>query len=261
MIRSVVLLYLVSWLAACGGSASEAPSAAEPDDNRLELGERPSDRRGGIHPGDDDEDADPSMAVEGLRGRMDTYDIQRGIEPHAGDIDACFQKNTRRKRYLGGKIVLEFFVSAQGELERVQIKESDLGAWKIERCLLEVARSMQFARPKGGKADFTVPLEWSATRPTTWWTEEQSELALEERPAELAACAETAGGDARNVWVTAYVGARGEVQSVGFASPTEQPPPEIFDAWAECAAGVVMAWTLPDPRGTITKLGFRYNPE
>lgn len=258
MVRvAVPLLFLI---AACGGGSTGQPAVEDPDE-RLELGDRPSDRRGGAHPEDDDEDLDENLAVEGLRGRMDTYDIQRAIEPHAGDIDACFQQNTRRKGYLGGKVVLEFFITAAGELERVHIKESDLGAWAIERCLLEVAGQMQFSRPKGGKADFTVPLEWGATRPVTWWTEEQAELALEDLPAELEACAEAAGGDVRNVWVTVYVGARGEVQSVGFASPARQRDPAIWQAWAECATTTIGAWTLPDPRGTITKLGFRHNPE
>lgn len=263
MIRLVLLLFMVPWAASCGGGggASAEPGAEEPD-RRTEIGDRTGDRRGGAYPGDDEDDGgDENLAVEGLRGRMDTYEIQRGIEPHAAAIDGCFQSHIKRKGYIGGRIVLEFVVTPTGDLKHAQIKESDLGAWAIERCLLEVARQMEFGRPKGGEADFTVPLEWGATRPVQWWTEEQAELAIEERPDELGACAETAGAEVRNVWVTLYVGARGEVQSVGFASPARHPAPATYDAWADCAASVVMAWTLPDPRGTITKLGFRYKPQ
>ena len=58
--------------------------------------------------------------------------------------------------------------------------------------------------------------------------------------------------------MTLYLGNRGVVKSVGFASPHKRG---IEREWAACASEKILAWTLSDPRGKVAKLGFRYNPE
>ena len=118
---------------------------------------------------------------------------------------------------------------------------------------------MSFKKPKGGEADFTLPLDFDARRPAIWWSEDKAEMEVGDRASELRQCRVEAGTrDPRNVWVTLYLGNSGVVKSVGFASPHKRG---IASAWAECAAGKITAWTLNDPRGKVAKLGFRYNPE
>ena len=63
-------------------------------------------------------------------------------------------------------------------------------------------------------------------------------------------CSEAPPSD---VVVTLYVGTRGKVQSVGFASSAAP----LSDGWADCAAEMIQSWQLVDPRGQVAKLTYR----
>ena len=247
--------------AACGGSEkkSENPEAGldvEQDD------EAPSRRRSrvpGMDDDDDDEGSGDGVSIEGLKGHLDPYDIQIGMEGHSTALATCFQSHAKRKRFLGGQIELSFTVARDGTVKSVRATKSSVGSWLVEKCLLAEGMSMQFKKPKGGEADFSVPLDFEAGRSANWWTEEKAEQELGDKPKELEKCAGEAGSrEPRNVWATLYLGNRGVIESVGFASPHKDG---IDAAWADCAAARVTAWTLSDPLGKIAKLGFRYNPE
>lgn len=203
------------------------------------------------------EDEDDGLEVEGLLGRLDNYDIQQGLRPHARDLDRCFTATRGKRRYLGGQVELAFVVGADGSVDTVHVTRSNLGAWPAERCLLEVSRGMRFAEPRGGpRAEFSVPLEFSALGGVTEWDEGRGRAEVVDRASELEACAE-AGAAPGQAWITAYVGTRGQVQSVGFAS-TGGP---VDEAWATCAEETILGWTLSDPQGRTARVGFAYPVE
>jgi hypothetical protein len=246
--RHLLFLLLLMFAVACGGA--DKPEAEEPtkvsEDDKVEAVHDPS-----IHDDDPEEEDDGEFEVEGLAGHLDPYDIQRGIEPHQEDLSDCFFSRAKKNKYLGGKIEMAYKVARDGSVKTVQMKESSLGAWQVEKCLLTIARSMSFKKPRGkGDADFSVPLDFTSARSVLWMTEEAAESEVAEYQAELEEC-----GRARNVYVTLYVASRGKVKSVGFAS--QQGPLE--DEWADCAEEKVMAWQLTDPRGKVAKLSFLYN--
>jgi hypothetical protein len=125
--------------------------------------------------------------------------------------------------------------------------------------LLETARAMQFKKPKGrGDADFTIPLDFTSGRArVVWLDEEEAEVQIKPYVDELGGCADESGvSDPSNVRVTMYVGPRGKVKSVGYASRDEGA---LDEAWAACAEQHALAWQLVDPRGKIAKLAFVYN--
>lgn len=248
---------------ACGGSdkKAEEPSggpAGGGGDDQIAIGDRdPNTREPLALPGDDDGDDDENLEIEGLRGRLDTYDIERGVQPHTQALSACYHGKVGRQRYIGGDIEFKFLIARSGEVKQVQLHKSDLGAWQVEKCLLETARQMTFARPKGGEAEFTLPLEFSATRSTRWLEEDVGLQQVKPFLKELRECArETSTRNPRGVMVTVYVGPRGVVKSAGFANAGKR---EIAAEWADCAEAKIRAWTLADPLGRIAKLAFRYN--
>ncbi len=236
--------------AACGGA--DKPAARQADDG-IEPGELPMSRRAAVP--DMDEDSDDGVEVAGLRGRISAYDIQEGVRPHARALEACYNRNVGKKRFIGGNVELKYELARDGSVRWVQLVRSDLGAWPVEKCLLETARTMRFVEPQGGEADFTLPLEFSARRASQWYADRGLEE-VAELTGELAECAEMA--ESAPVEVTLYVGARGQVQSVGFASLGAEP---VADAWKDCAAERIGSWTLSDPLGAVTKTSFTYNPE
>jgi TonB family protein len=252
MHRLAILALFVG--AACGGS--ERPAVQDPDRGAEsegdDAGDMPEHRRSAVP---DVGDEDDGMEVRGLRGRLDQYDIQKGLKPHLGEIAQCHKSKTRRRRYVGGRLTLKYVVGKSGAVKQVQIIESDLGAWDVELCVLEIARAMRFARPKGeADADFTVPVDFPARGNVQWWEEERADEEVKEKLADLEECEDPPA----DVWVTLYVGTRGEVKSVGYASPDTTP---ISDEWAECATDMIRSWVLSDPRGRVAKTGFRYSPE
>ena len=247
--RALALALALAALVACGGSEK---SADEPDRDKITLGDRSGDRRSGM-PDDPDEDEPDDIEVEGTRGKLDSYDIEQGMEPHKTGLAKCYHSRVKRTKYVGGKVQLQYLIARDGTVKKVQVSESDLGAWPIEKCLLGIARSMQFPKPKGGEAHFSVPFDFTSNRSVKWWTEDRVDQEIGDVMSQLGQC-QDAGSD---VWVTLYVGTRGKVKSAGFASAADQPP---SDAWADCAEAKVKSWVLSDPRGRIAKMMFRFNP-
>ncbi len=249
-------------LIACGGSDKRVDSPSD-DDEIVQDDSAPTGHRASAPSLDDDdndnEDSGDGVSIEGLKGHLDPYDIQEAVKPHSTALASCFKNKAKKEHYLGGEVVLSFTVARDGSVKSVRNIRSSVGSWEVEECLLEECKTMTFKKPKGGEADFTLPLDFDARRPANWWTEAKAEAEVADRPEELRKCRQEAGTrDPRNVWVTLYLGNRGVVKSVGFASPHKRG---IDPAWASCAAGKIGAWTLNDPRGKVAKLGFRYNPE
>lgn len=236
-------LALVLFVAACG-SPKPAPVVAEapPDNGNPDEVEDEA-------PSEDDE-----LEVVSTRGKIDPDKVTMALQPHAGALEACYSDHVGRRRWLGGGIELRWDVDADGKMTSVRLVQSDLGAWTVEKCVLEIARSLSFGKPKGGKAHITNRFDFSNGSGAVVWTEDQTTAAVNGKLKELAACAK-GKTDPTNVTVTMYVGTRGKVQSVGFASPTG-----FDDAWADCVAGRAMAWALNDPRGKVAKASFVYNP-
>ena len=245
-------------LFACGGSEKRVESVADEGEELDQDDEAPTRHRAST-PGMDDDDDDDGMEIEGLKGHLDPYDIETGVAKRSQALADCFHERARKEFYLGGEVELSFTVARDGSVKTVRPSRSSVGSWAVENCLLEVGMSMKFKKPKGGEADFSLPLDFDARRAANWWSEEKAEAEVAGRPSELRACAQEADApDPQNVWVTLYLGNRGVVKSVGFASPHEDG---IDPAWATCASAKVGAWTLNDPRGKVAKLGFRYNPQ
>ncbi|HTM19786.1 MAG TPA: hypothetical protein VL172_04740, partial [Kofleriaceae bacterium] len=148
---------------------------------------------------------------------------------------------------------LAFTVGPDGAVQSVHLKEADLGAWEVESCLLEIARGIEFARPKGGNgvAEFEIDLTFQAKRATLAWDEDTVDKEVQKKLKDLAACTPAP----EEAWVTFYAGTRGQVTSAGFAGAKPIDP-----AWAECASAAIAKWTVSDPRGQVAKGSFRYSP-
>jgi TonB family protein len=203
-------------------------------------------------------DSEPEDGVEILstRGRMEPAQVDAALAPHKEALFDCYTSRVGRRRWLGGHVALQWDISKSGEITAVKMMESDLGAWQVEKCLLEIARAASFGKPIGGDADFSVPLDFKPTGKASVWDEDQGLRAVGGQLAKLDECAKAKGVKAlpSDVTITLYVGPQGKAQPVGFSSATSQ----LEDAWGDCAEKIALAWRLPDPKGTIAKLAVRY---
>lgn len=227
-------------LAGCGGGekrAAEQPTAAT----------NPDAGPGG--PGDKD-----GLQVSGTRGVLQNEQVRAGLSPHAVAVEACYKDALKQRKFLGGKVLLEVHVGKDGRVSRAGMAESEVGDWAVERCLVDLASKMTFAKPTGGDgtAEFKVPLAFTSDQPALEaWSDAQVAPVVTARAGELSAC-----GAATGVTVTAYIGNRGAVQAVGFAAS-----PPVDPAWADCAARAIGAWTFADPHGKVVKATFSVGGE
>jgi len=232
--------------AACGGKP--AKPAAPPHESA----------RAARVPVEDSEPED-GVVVTSSHGHMEPAVVEAGIGPHKEDLGACYTSRVGRRHWLGGHVSIHWDIKRDGTVTAVKLAESDLGAWPIEKCLLDVARAAAFGKPVGGDADFALPLELAATARPEVWGEERLPKTFGTQLAKLDACKKAKGvkGPApQDVTITIYVGPQGKVQSAGFSSPKSV----LDEAWADCAEAAALAWRLPDPRGGIAKLPIRYRP-
>ncbi|HWN67538.1 MAG TPA: AgmX/PglI C-terminal domain-containing protein [Haliangium sp.] len=243
-------LALVIAAGAAGGCGGKSEGAKKP---AVEEDDEDTGRRRGQGPDIGEDEPDDGLQVEGLRGRIETYDIQQGVEPHAQAIDDCFTQNRGKRRLLGGQVELAFLIGAEGAVQSVHMSQSNLGAWPVERCLLVLAQTMTFVKPKGGPtAEFTLPLNFSSRTPPDEWDQARAGAEVTTQEATLAECGE-AGSAPASASITLYIGTRGQVQSVGFSSTAP-----IEEAWATCAEQKVLGWTLSDPKGRIVRMTFPF---
>jgi outer membrane biosynthesis protein TonB len=242
--RAAVALALAA--AACGGKSGRPAASAEP-------ARAPAHRV----PIEDSEPED-GVVITSAHGHMEPAVVEAGIGPHKEALGACYTSRVGKRRWLGGHVSLHWAVKRDGAVTSVKLVESDLGAWPIEKCLLDVARAATFGKPVGGDAEFAIPLDFSATGRIEMGDQDKAQKAIAPQLAKLEACLKAKGvkGPApEDVTITIYVGPKGKVQSAGFASPRS----ELDEAWADCAEAAVLAWRLPDPRSAVEKVAIRYH--
>ncbi|MBX3161293.1 MAG: AgmX/PglI C-terminal domain-containing protein [Deltaproteobacteria bacterium] len=243
-------LLVLGALAACGGGSAPAQKTTV-----VQEATRPT--RVPVK-----EDPDDGVEIVSSRGHMEPAVVDAGIDPHKADLSACYMSRVGRRRWLGGKVTMHWDINRAGEVTRLVLSESDLGAWSVEKCLLDVAKQATFGKPVGGDADFSVPLEFNAVGRPAVWDEDQSLRAVGGQLAKLDECAKPPRHNPKvktitvpdDVVITLYVGPAGAPQSVGFASRMTV----IDEHWAACAEKQAMAWRLPDPKGNVAKLAVRY---
>jgi len=206
---------------------------------------------------DNDSEREEGVTIVNAHGHMEKEAIEAGLAPHNQELADCYTKKVGRRHWLGGHVKIHWDIAKDGTITKVKLTaESDLGAWPIEKCLLEVARAASFDKPVGGDADFDIPLDFTAKGAYLPWDEDKALRAVGGQLAKLDECGKsTVLPD--DVVITVYVGFRGHAQSVGFSSDASV----IDDKWAECAEKAAMKWRLPDPRGPVAKLAVRYRPK
>lgn len=209
----------------------------------------------------EDKEPDDVQLTTGT-GHVEPSVVEAAIAPHRDALTACYSQRVGRRRWLGGHLVLRWAVASDGTIVQVLLADNDLGAWPVEKCVLELVRDTRFGAPIGGPAEVTLPLAFSAKGspasggPPGLWDDDHAAKAVGTQLAKLDVCARGEPAMPEEVVITIYVGPRGKVLSVGFGSTVST----IEDAWADCAEKAVLAWHLPDPKGQVTKLAVRYRP-
>lgn len=199
--------YLVSGCASDGGRGGQM--------------QRPAKRRSGVAPETSFEQSAGAsqMRVQNEIGIYDGADLEEALGEHMDEVRACYRRAGHAQKYAGGQVTLRFIVRGDGKPRDVLVVANDLGNYDVERCLVDVARGVQFPPPDGRKATtFEYPVEFKSTHEVPMQDLDGSLKIDHDVTAQmhsLAGCGPVAQSGASAIF---YIGSGGTVASVGLAA-------------------------------------------
>jgi hypothetical protein len=228
----------VSLSGACGGGAAEAET-----DTTATVAARDDGTR--------DEPSD-GLAMTGLMGTISADAVRDTLQMRQDRFLYCFTRRLDAVGVLGGTIELSFRVKTDGSVLWVYPKRSTIGDRETERCILDVASTVRFRRPRGGEAEFTWPFEVAPpddVRPPLNWTADRITPQLSQDAGLAARCRPP--GSAVTFSITVYIAPGGAVLAAG-GVPSELGGVDSVD----CVLEAVRAWSMPDPVSYPAKITF-----
>ncbi len=225
------------------------------------------------------------MQVEGTLGSIADEDIAQTWKTHWPEVARCSHAAQARLTYVTGTVQLKLRIGPDGMVTRAYVERSNLGNYEAERCVLHIARALQFPKPHGGSdAEFSFPIEVRARPSSPWvvaWEEARILPSVLRGKKDIGECkgeppspvahapregkkhtttkpvvARTPIKDLpASLAMTLYIAPGGRVVSVGFAA--EGPIDETF---AACLSERARTWKLDDPRSQIAKATVGVSP-
>jgi hypothetical protein len=83
-------------------------------------------------------------------GSLTKEEIQRVVDRFMAQIKYCYEHEFQRAPSLAGKVVANWVISAEGNVETVRVKQNTMGSIPVESCVLRVINRMVFPKPRGG---------------------------------------------------------------------------------------------------------------
>ena len=159
------------------------------------------------------------MGLENEAGVYDGKDIEETMNAHLPAVRSCYERAGHAQRYAAGKVTLRFLVAGDGAPRDVLVVANDLGNFAVERCVVELARRIQFPPPEGRKSTtFEYAVEFRSTEEMKVQDLDDS-VKLDRDVASLihslAACGPVSDNGASALF---YVEPNGSVSSVGLAA-------------------------------------------
>jgi TonB family protein len=181
----------------------------------------------------------PAMRLDSELGVLDTDEVEDALQARFEDVRACYQRAGKAQEYAGGRVLLRFLVGGDGHAQDVWVVESSLGNYAVERCLVEVGRSIVLKPPTGHKATtFDYPVEFRSTNAMA--VQEIDGLKIDHDLAtflpQLASCGRLA---TEAVSAIMYIEPSGFPGSVGLAANVA-----LDEAAGDCAVQTIRRWKM-----------------
>lgn len=100
------------------------------------------------------------QAISG-EGHLDRGEIQRVVNAHVHQVQACYERQLMKDPSLGGKITLEWVISGSGGVGSVRVKQSTVRSAEVASCIQSAIRGWKFPAPRGGAVTVTYPFAFS----------------------------------------------------------------------------------------------------
>ncbi|MBK6849307.1 MAG: TonB family protein [Proteobacteria bacterium] len=85
-----------------------------------------------------------------VRGALDKEIIRRVIRRHINEVKFCYSQALQTNEELGGRVVIEFTIAANGMVVASKVQASTVGNARVDQCIADAVRRWAFPKPKGG---------------------------------------------------------------------------------------------------------------
>jgi len=85
-----------------------------------------------------------------VRGVLDEEIIRRIVRRHINEVKYCYQVELQANPNLAGRVVVQFVISAMGQVQAPNVSSSTVNNAKVENCIALAFRRWRFPKPKGG---------------------------------------------------------------------------------------------------------------
>jgi TonB family protein len=88
--------------------------------------------------------------VAQVRGSLDKEIIRRIIRRHINEVKYCYEQGLVKKPALAGRIMVQFTISASGQVIAALLQNSTVGDQRVENCTVQAVRRWEFPQPLNG---------------------------------------------------------------------------------------------------------------
>jgi hypothetical protein len=185
-------------------------------------------------------------------GTIDAAAVEKAFEAKMDEVRACRRQHLGGLSWVGGVVQFFFKIGTDGVPTRVVLERSELGHHPLEACLLKVAKSLKFSKPKGGHAEVRYSMELANEgTDSKVWDAAKVKRVMRKKGAAIRACRK--GGKPSTFIVTFHVLPQGQVKNAGVTSTEDLPP-----GFAACVAKVIKSTTWPDPLGAVARVSYEF---
>lgn len=227
--------------------------AAPPPNERAEPARCRSEP--GASPARPDEALENGVGVRGITGSLTTYDVEHAMERRQDALLGCVQRRPRSLGHVAGTIVFQMEIDGGGNVERVEVSESDLGYPPLEDCLAGVVAATRFPAPNGATC---AAAGWHmAVEPLRRAAQSIEPVELEpvlERNAE-ATYEQCEIDRSRRFLVTGYVGRRKDLRPFSVRAPRDSKE-RLTDVERECLSSALGHWRGWPRARPVAKVSF-----
>lgn len=83
-------------------------------------------------------------------GHLDKDIIRTVVRSHIGDIRSCYNMGLKENDRLAGKVVTQFVIDPEGEINHAEVLETTLDHEEVEECMIGAIAHWKFPKPRGG---------------------------------------------------------------------------------------------------------------
>ena len=83
-------------------------------------------------------------------GSLTKEEIQRVVDRFMVQIKYCYEREFQKTPDLAGKILANWVIAAEGNVDSAVVKQNTMGNSMVEKCVLRVINRMLFPKPRGG---------------------------------------------------------------------------------------------------------------